>query len=175
MPGSGKSLAADIIARHLKAFVFHSGDIIREEIAARGLPYTPETDREIARWFHTRGRERLLAERVWQKVKGKDIVVLEGFRSKQSVARLEELSRTKPVILAITVPFKIRAARELARGRFGKAETLSYLRARDRLEVAHGLRELIKAADYKIDNSGTKRQLEKALITLAKASGLCKS
>src|SRR3972149_8117231 len=83
MPGSGKSLASEIIKKKFKAEKFSSGDIIREEIKRRGWKYTPENDRKIADWFHTGDRENLLVKRTWNKIRKskRKYVVIEGFRS----------------------------------------------------------------------------------------------
>ena len=69
LPGSGKSTVADFLKNKFNAVIVHSGDIIREEIKRRGWEYNPKTDALIAHWFHTGGRERLVVERVWIKIK----------------------------------------------------------------------------------------------------------
>ncbi|MBU5557594.1 MAG: AAA family ATPase [Candidatus Aenigmatarchaeota archaeon] len=168
MPGSGKTVVADIIAKKFNAAEVHSGDIIREEVRARGLKYSPTTDAAIAHWFHTGGREILIAQRIWAKVKKKrkDIVVIEGLRSPSQLKEIERLSGQKPVIINISAPFRIRHAREHKRGRFGKKESEAYLRFRDRDELKRGLGKLMRRADYRIDNRGTKKQLEKAVVAL---------
>lgn len=162
MPGSGKSVAADIIARKFNGAEVHSGDIIRAEIRARGLKYSPKADMAIAAWFHTGGREVLVAQRVWDKVKRirKPLVIIEGFRSRSQVKALSELAGQRPIIIAITAPFRLRHARELARGRFGRKESEAYLRKRDKIELGHGEGNLVRSADYRIDNTGTLRELE---------------
>jgi dephospho-CoA kinase len=171
LPGSGKSLAADIIKKKFKAGVFHSGDVIRDEIRRRGLKYTPQNDAKIAHWFNVRGREKLLTKRLWKKVKKsrKDLVVIEGFRSPDHLKYLKSYYKGKPAIIFINSSFKARAERELKRKRFGKSETLKYLKFRDRLEKSHGIEELFKKADYTVNNSKfTKKQLEKALVKIVK-------
>lgn len=168
MAGSGKSYAADLIVKHFDAKDVHSGDVIREEIRARGLKYSPTADMAIAHWFHTGGREKLVAKRVWKKVKNsrKEMIIIEGLRSPSQLKVIEELAHEKPVMISITAPFRIRHAREHARGRFGKAESEAYLRKRDTLETKHGMGKLMRKADYKIDNSGTTKQLENSIIPL---------
>lgn len=155
LPGSGKSTAADFIKKEFNADVFHSGDIVREEIRKRGLEYTPKTDALIAHWFHTSGRERLLVKRVWDKMKKskKKLIVIEGLRSDEQLKYLEKLAKTKLTIISIIASFNVRANRELKRGRFGKEETITYLKFREKLEKSHGIGGLLKKADYTIDNS----------------------
>ncbi len=155
LPGSGKSTTADFIKKEFNAEVVHSGDIIREEIKKRGLEYTPKTDALIAHWFHTGGREKLIVKKVWDKIRKskKKLIVIEGLRSEEQLKYLEKLAKTKPIIISIIASFKVRVKRELKRGRFGKKETISYLKFREKLEKSHGIEGLLKKANYKIDNS----------------------
>jgi dephospho-CoA kinase len=155
LPGSGKSAAADFIKRKFNADIVHSGDIIREEIRRRGLKYTPKNDALIAHWFHTGGREELVVKRVWNKIRksNKKLIVIEGLRSVKQLKYMEETAKIRPVIISVIASFKVRVKRELKRGRFGKEESIKYLRFRDKLEKSHGEDKLIKKADYAIDNS----------------------
>jgi len=171
LPGSGKSFAADTLKKRFKAEVFHSGDIIREEIKRRGLKYTPETDALIAHWFHTSGREKLLIKIVWDKIRKskKKLIVIDGLRSDKQLKYLKDYYKRKPVIIFIKTSFKIRANRELRRGRFGKQETINYLRYREKLEKRHGILKLIKKANYTINNTNlTKKQFENKILKLIK-------
>jgi len=171
LPGSGKSTAADVIKKKFKAEIFHTGDIIREEIKKRGLKYTPQTDELIAHWFHTSGREKILVKRVWNKIKKskRKLIVIEGFRSLKHLKYLKGFYKRKPVVIAIISSFEVRAKRELKRGRFGKQETLNYLRFREKLEKRHGIDKLIRKADYKINNSKlTVKQMQNKIIVLIK-------
>jgi len=155
LPGSGKSTAADFIKKKFNSVIFHSGDIIREEIKRRGLKYTPKTDAFVANWFHRSGREKLLVRRIWEKIKksNKKLIVIEGLRSYDQLRYLEKITMARPVVIAIMASFNVRLERELKRKRFGKDESLSYLKLRERLEKSHGIERLIRKADYKIDNS----------------------
>jgi len=171
LPGSGKSTAVEFIKKEFNADIFHTGDIIREEVKKRGLNYTPKTDAFIAHWFHTGGRERLLVKRVWDKVKKskKNLIVIEAFRSTKNLKHLKKIARTKPVVIAIVSSFNVRVKRGLKRGRFGKEESVKYLRFRDRLEKGHGIEGLIKKADYKINNSKlSKKQTHAELSKIVK-------
>lgn len=168
LPGSGKSFVAEIIKKKFKAKVFRTGDIIREEIKRRGLEYSPTADMVIAHWFHTQGREKIVVERAWKKIKNsrQKLIIIDGFRSPNETKYLEEISKIKPIIISITAPFKIRSKREIQRGRFGKEESISYLKKRDKLEKGHGVLKLMRKANYKIDNSKT--NANKQIIKLMK-------
>jgi len=170
-PGSGKSTAADFIKKHFGASVIHSGDVVRGEIKRIGLRYTPENDRKIAHWFHERGREGLIIKRTWKKVdKSKKIVVIEGLRNKRQLNYLRKFTRLKPVVISIEAPFKVREKRELKRERFGKVETFSYLKSREKVEKGHGLWNLIKVADYRVNNSKLpQKQMKEKIVRLVKS------
>jgi len=171
LPGSGKSTAAEIIKKKFNADIVHSGDIIREEIKKRGLDYTPKTDAFFAHWFHTSGREKLLVKRAWNKIRKskKKIIVIDGFRSPKDLFYLKKFAKTKPFIITVNASFKVRANRELKRCRFGEEESVTYLQIREKLEKKHGIEELMKKADFEIDNSRlTIKQMEGKIAKLIK-------
>jgi len=171
LPGSGKSFAANVIKKHFHAKIFKTGDVIRDEIKARGLPYTPENDTKMRLWFHT-GREHLIVERLWEKMKNnKGIVVIDGLRSPKELSMFRKLYKGRIIIVKIISSFKVRAQREISRGRFRKAESISYLKERDKSELSDlvGLKQLLKRADYTINNSNlTLEQMEKKVLGLMK-------
>jgi dephospho-CoA kinase len=171
LPGSGKSFAADAIKKHFHAKALKTGDIIREEIKRRGLPYTPENDTKMRLWFHA-GREYLVVERLWKKMKNyKGIIVIDGLRSPKELALFKKMYKCKIFLIKIQSSFKMRAQREIERGRFGKQESIKYLRERDKSELGKlvGLKQLLKKADYAIDNSRlTKKQMEGKVVKLIK-------
>jgi dephospho-CoA kinase len=170
LPGSGKSTVADYIAKRYCGTVIHSGDVIRAEVRRRKLPYTPESDLKVAQWFHEKGRQKILAKRVWDVLKQskKSILVEEGFRSLEATHELERLASQHCIIIATVCPFKIRAARLAKRKRFSTGESLSYLKERDRDELRRGVGAVMKAADYRISNNGMQKQTEKRIDVLMK-------
>ena len=172
LPGSGKSFAAFVIKKHFHAKTLKTGDIIREEIKKRGWGYNPETDKKVRLWFHS-GREHLIVERLWKKIKNeKGIVVIDGLRSLKELAMLKKLYKGNIFLIKIKSSFKVRAQREIERGRFGKLESVKYLKERDKSELSElvGLKMLLKKADYTIDNSKlTKKQMEKKVVALVKS------
>ena len=171
LPGSGKSLASEIIKRKFKAEKFSSGDIIREEIKRRGWKYTPENDRKIADWFHTGDREKLLVKRTWSKIKNsrRKYIVIDGLRSVEGYVYLKNIAESKPIIISILAPFNVRVKREIARGRFGKTGIASYLRNRDKSEGKIGVNKLMRKADFRIYNPNiSKKQFEKRVLDIVK-------
>lgn len=171
LPGSGKSFAAYVVKKHFHAKILMTGDIIREEIKRRGWPLTPENDTKVRLWFHT-GREHLIVERLWKKMKNyKGIVVIDGLRSPKELAMFKRMYKGRVFLIKILSSFKVRAQREIKRGRFGKQESIKYIKERDKSELGKlvGLKQLLKKADYTIDNSNlSKRQMESKVVSLIK-------
>lgn len=170
MPGSGKTYAADYIKKKYDAAAIHSGEIIRKELERKGLKYSPTADAAVAHWFHSYGRETLIVQKVYEKIlrSRKPIFIVEGFRNINEVEVLEDLLNHKVSVIAIKTNFKTRYKRELARKRFGKEETLEYVKNRDISEKFHGIDRLIRKAKHKIDNNGTQKQLEKKIDKMMK-------
>jgi dephospho-CoA kinase len=172
LPGSGKSFAADVIKKHFHAKVFETGDVIREEVRRRGLENNPENDKKVRLWFHS-GREHLIVKRLWGKVKNeRGIVAIDGLRSPKELTLFKKLYKGKIFLIKIKSSFSIRAKRSIKRGRFGKLESVKYLKERDKSELSElvGLKQLLKKADYTIDNSKlTKKQMEKRVVSLIKS------
>ena len=172
LPGSGKSFAAGVIKKHFHAKVLETGDVIREEIKRRGWKYNPENDKKVRLWFHT-GREHLIVKRLWKKMKNcKGTVAIDGLRSPKELAMFKKIYKGNIFLIKIKSSFKVRAQREINRGRFGKLESIKYLKERDKSELNDlvGLRQLLKKAEYTIDNSKlTKKQMGKKVVSLIKS------
>jgi dephospho-CoA kinase len=171
LPGSGKSFAAEVIKRRFHAKTIKSGDVIRDEIRRRGWKYTPENDRRASLWFH-QGREHLIAKRMWGKMKNyKGIVVIDGLRTPKHLFVLRKLCKGRVIVLRIDSSFKSRSKRTIKRARFGEKESAALLRSRDKRETESlkGLNQVMKKADYAIDNSGlTKSQMEGRVVAMVR-------
>jgi ribose 1,5-bisphosphokinase PhnN len=101
----------------------------------------------------------------------KGIIVIDGLRSPKELALFKKMYKGKIFLIKIQSSFKMRAQREIERGRFGKQESIKYLRERDKSELGKlvGLKQLLKKADYAIDNSRlTKKQMEGKVVKLIK-------
>lgn len=167
MPGSGKTLATEIIKKKFNAHIIHTGSLIKEEVKRRGWKYTPENDKKMRLWFNL-GREDLLAKRTWDKVKKKKgLIVIECPRAIGHLDGINKRAGYEIPVIYLYCPFKVRARRMQKRHRF-KHETIKYLRDRDRSELRVGMGKVIKRAKYRISNQGNKKQLEKNIIKLFK-------
>ncbi len=170
MPGSGKSFAGKVLEKRFNAKVVEAGDIIREEIKKRGLKYTPENDKRFREWFHS-GREHLVVKRLLRKLKkASGMKVIVGFRCLKELWILKRVFKGKVLVIAVVSSFKVRSQREMERKRFGKSESLHYIRERDKEESRIGLERLIAAADIKINNSKlSRKQMGSRLVRMVGA------
>ncbi|MBU4124293.1 MAG: nucleoside monophosphate kinase, partial [Nanoarchaeota archaeon] len=129
MPGSGKSVVADIIQKNFKAKIIQSGDIIRKQIERKGLKFSPSADAAVAHWFHSYGRETLIVQQVYEQIKRSrmDLIIVEGFRNVNELEVLEDLLNHKISVIAIKANARKRYLRELKRKRFSRGETMEYI------------------------------------------------
>jgi len=168
LPSSGKTTAAQIL-KEMGFSVISSGDIIREEVKKRGLPYTIENDTKIRKWFHEEGREALLLKRLLERARGENLV-WDGPRSTEYLEELKE-KMGKPVIIAIKSDFKSRFKRDLEKNRFPDL-TKERMEKRDKQQLDTGISELMERADHVIDNTNlTKEELKKKIEKILKKSG----
>jgi len=157
MPGSGKSTVADE-AKKLGFRVFSFGDIVREEVRRRKLKENEQNVERVANWFHS-GREYLLVHRLEKKLRSikteKPFYVIEGSRSPKQLRELKEHFNVK--ILAVTLPSRIRWARQLARKR-ADIRTLADAKERDKREISYGINTMLKRADWSISSNCTEKE-----------------
>jgi dephospho-CoA kinase len=168
MPGSGKSVAAEE-ARRLKISAVKFGEVVYEEVKRRKLALTKENIALVSNWFHS-SHVRLMVARLRRKIPKGEFALVDGARDPKQVAELKKHYRIE--LLAITAPATVRWRRELKRKRTEDIATLADLKKRDKRELGYGLGKLIRKADYRIANTGTRKQLKskvrKLLLSLTK-------
>lgn len=156
MPGAGKSTAAQRLADRYKTKKISTGDIIRNTIKQRGLPYNAQNDRKVAEEFAKKPGE--IGRRSAKQVKSdkSKITILEGFRSP---ADLKTFLREVPdaTVVSVEVGTQRRHNRMLKRGRAGE-DNRAYLRDRDRSEVKRGVRDVMRKANVRIRPRGDSMQ-----------------
>jgi len=158
MPGSGKSAAADV-ARDLKIPVVVMGDVIREEAARRGLEPTDRNLGAVGNDLRDKEGSAAIAARCLAKIRatGAPVVVVEGIRSRFEVDLFRK-SSDDFLLVEVFVPDEIRLARIASRGRSDDANDRDLAKAvadRDARELSWGMGEAIRAADLRIENSGS--------------------
>lgn len=163
MPGSGKSVAADV-ARKLNIPVVVMGDVIREEAARRDLDPTDKNLGAVGNDLRNKEGPDAIAARCLEKIRETEapVVVVEGIRSKSEVDLFRRSSNGFSLI-EVFVPDEVRLARIASRGRSDDANESDLAAAvanRDARELGWGMDEAIRAADLRIENSGGVEEFE---------------
>jgi len=153
MPGAGKTTAA----RHLSDFgyaVLGMGDVIRDEVARRGLPPGIESQTAVLRAVRGEYGPAALVELLRLRIESTAgqgrTVVLDGVRSPAEVERLGTIGTVR--VLAIYTSPQRRFERLRLRGRPDDPRTPRELAERDRQELALGMGAVIALADDTVIN-----------------------
>lgn len=175
MPGSGKSVASNV-ARIDGLEVVVMGDIIRGEAARLGLPPTDENLGNVGNMLRAREGPKAVAKRTLELARGsgKDLVVIDGLRSKEEVEFFRKNSDDFRLV-EVCASAESRLNRIANRGRSddGNSEdetkqrsktatscndslqkTADALAKRECRELGWGMCEAFNEADLRIDNNG---------------------
>ena len=175
MPGSGKSVASNI-ARNVGLEVVVMGDVIRVEASRLGLPPTDENLGNVGNNLRAREGPEIVAKRTLELARssGKDLVVVDGLRSKDEVEFFRDNSDDF-MLVEVCASAESRLSRIANRGRsddansddeleqgskivlYGKdrlQKTAGALAKRECRELGWGMCEAFNEADLKIDNNG---------------------
>ncbi len=149
-PGAGKDTVADILVRKgWKKYVF--SEALKREFVRR-FGREPRDKLELADFARRIREERgrgVVAELLWEEMKGEERAVLVGSRSPEEIAFFRE--RAEVIVLLVDAPPEVR-----------KERTPDALE-REKKEEALGLKEVLKLADTVIVNDGTLKDLERAV------------
>ena len=169
MPGSGKSVAADV-GRTLGFSIVVMGDAVRDEAARRGLPLTPDNLGRVMMEMREEEGPAVVAKRSIAKLAegtgGR--IIIEGVRS---LAEVDEFRTHFPPfkLVAIHASPTARFRRILKRGRGDDAMDRQTFAARDDRELRVGLGSVIALADHVIANEGTVTQFKQRVRTFLEA------
>lgn len=166
MPGSGKSTALNIAQNYGSIVVM--GDVVREETLHKGLEINSENLGKTAKELRAQFGPEIVAQRCIEKVvKLTDtIIFIDGLRS---ISELNTFKKAFPIqIVAIHAPDHLRHEWLIKRGREDDSVAIDIIKNRDQREIQFGLLELIKVADYTLENLGSKSALEHACEELIK-------
>ncbi|MGB9732344.1 MAG: AAA family ATPase [Candidatus Micrarchaeales archaeon] len=172
MPGSGKSVAANYLAR--KGFeVIEMGDIIRDKMKKEGIKITNESIREYALSLRKRFGNDIVAKLTVQKINGKrKNMVIVGVRSKKEIDYFRKRLGNFYVI-ALTAPKMVRYKRLKERGRQDDVVTMKEFKYREEKERKYGVESAIKNADFVIANTSSindlKKDIDSALALLKRS------
>jgi len=159
LPGSGKGeLAA--VARKEGIPVVTMGDVIRQACRDRGLD-PAENHGSVAKALREANGPAAIAEASLPHINAlldddeTETVVVDGLRSMAEVDVFTDAFGESFSIVSVEAPFDLRAERLGERSRDSSDNDLEKLRSRDERELGFGMGEVLAAADYQIDNTGT--------------------
>ena len=157
MPGAGKSTAIKIGSDFGEIIVM--GNIVREETKLRGLDITSQNLGKIAKKLREEEGNDVIAQRCIKKItqSSNNFLILDGIRSMHEVKLFQKKIHLE--IIAIEVPDNIRHDWLKNRGRADDSISIEKILARDKREIEFGIRDVIKNADFSIDNIGDIEEL----------------
>jgi dephospho-CoA kinase len=176
MPGSGKSVASEV-ARSMGLEVVVMGDIIRQEATRLGLSPTDENLGRVGNLLRAGEGSQAVARRTLEQAKrsGKDLVVVDGLRSKDEIEFFRANSDGFHLV-EVRASADSRLNRIANRGRSDDIipdreasessktavscnipfqKTAEALEKRERREIGWGMCDAFKEADLIIDNDGS--------------------
>ncbi|WP_440952758.1 dephospho-CoA kinase [Methanococcoides sp. FTZ1] len=164
MPAAGKSVASDVV-KEQNIDVVNMGDVIRDEVKARGLDPTDVNTGGVANDLRAKEGMDAVAKRCVPKIEaaGKDLVVVDGVRGIAEVNFFKEHFGEEFTLVFIDAPLAMRFERVSNRGRSDDMTDIEALKVRDERELGWGLAEAIKVSDITIDNTGTIDEFRKEI------------
>ncbi len=159
LPGSGKSTVLKAIED--LGVIITMGDVIRNEARVRNIEPLDENLGKIAQELREEFGPEIIAEKSVELIKTLDseIIFVDGLRSISEVKVFRQ-SWIFPVV-AVIIDDSTRFHRLLKRGRPDDPNTFEDLRERDEREITFGLNEVIRSANYKINNNVSKKKVQK--------------
>ncbi|WP_445474101.1 dephospho-CoA kinase [Methanococcoides methylutens] len=156
MPAAGKSVASDVV-KEKNIDVVNMGDVIRDEVKARGLEPTDVNTGGVANDLRDKEGMDAVAKHCVPKIEalGKDLVVVDGVRGIAEVIFFKEHFGEDFTLVFIDAPLEMRFERVSNRGRSDDMTDIEALKTRDERELGWGLAEAIKVADIKVENTDT--------------------
>jgi dephospho-CoA kinase len=157
---AGKDTVADLLVP--LGFERHSlSDVLRVELAARGVPITREALIAVGRELREKEGPAVLAERMKRMIKTQRVVLV-SVRSPVEVASLRRLPGF--VLVAVEAPVEVRFLRESERRREQAPTTLQAFQALEAMEEstdpnAQQLGATIRVADVRLSNDTTREAL----------------
>ena len=169
--GSGKTVAAEHLTK--KGFRFHSlSDVIREELASRGLRATRENLIAEGNRLRSEFGPAILAQRVARKFRLDQNYVVDSIRSPHEVRALREFGDFH--LLHLDAPRQLRFERVVRRGGQRVPSSFAVFAEQEERELespdpaSQQLRATWEKADETIVNSGSIEQFRQSITTIAK-------
>lgn len=168
--GAGKTTALKLLEAFGIGEYFYVGGIVRAQMAARGLPDTPESEKAVRDALRNEYGMSALAmiASTDMRIKleaGRTVLIDAICNTEESNYYREEFGDNLKLVAIIT-PFLQRASRLAART--DRTMTAEQLQERDNYEIEKlGMEEVAKSAHLTLDNSRTISDLESTLRGLA--------
>ena len=154
MPGSGKGEFASIFIQQ-DIPVLSMGDMIRAEVASRGLEESPNIFGEIASELRAEFGEEVLAVRLADKIdlmrSEHNLILIEGLRGTAERDIFQNRWKDEFKVVGIRAEKEVRFQRIMKRNRSEDGDRNSF-ETRDEREKGWGLEQLITQADYILEN-----------------------
>lgn len=166
------------VAERLMAlgYRYHSlSDILREELAARGVAEGRDALREIGNELRQAGGPGALARRLLDRLSDGGNHIVDSIRNPAEVVELRHVAGF--VLLAIDAPARVRFERLRARDRIGDPETWEAFQEMEAAELqsddptTQQLLATLALADHELQNGGPLPELEARLGDLLKRLG----
>lgn len=175
LPGSGKTVAANMLAEHLGLEILTMGDVVREEARRRVIPESPAEMRQLMVTLREEEGEAVIALKCLQKISQfsnalKKVVIIDGLRSVSELEAFQQGLHSFYLIAILASP-QIRFHRLQNRDRSDDPSAWGIFEARDTVEVKVGVTALLERADYSIKN---KQDLESLAQQIWKLVGWIK-
>lgn len=160
-PGSGKDCLGNFLEKKKNFSHISTGNIIREEMKKENIPI----DRKNMRIFSQNRRREIGNSYPANIAVGKIVgdTVISGPRNTEEVHVFKDKFGENFILVAVDAPIKVRYERiKNGRGRTGDDISFNEFKAQEEAELSsktHGLNELLLAADYVVDNSGTEEKM----------------
>ena len=164
MPGAGKTETRKIMEKKgIPVVVMRH--VVENEMRKKNIALTNKNLREYADGLRKKYGYDIVAKKcvpfIKQKLKNSDIVLIDGIRGPQEVELFKKRFENNFILLSILAKPETRFKRLKKRGREWDMKTWEEFLWRDKKELSWGLGDVIKRANYNIDNEGTKKDLKK--------------
>ncbi len=164
LPGSGKSTVLKAIED--LGIIITMGDVIRNEAKRRNITPSDDNLGKIALELRKYYGPEIIAEKCVNLIKKleSEVCFIDGLRSMAEVKVFRKYWKF-PLIVTV-VDEKIRYDRLSNRKRPDDPNSLSEIQDRDQREIRFGLNEVIKNANYKINNNLSEEDVQQETRTL---------
>lgn len=164
LPGSGKSTALEGIT-HIGPIVT-MGDVVRNEVRQRGQEINPVTLGNMAKELREKFGPDIIAKKCIELIKSKEenVVFVDGIRSTHEVELFRQ--HWKFPIIAILCEDSTRHSRLIERGRADDSLNKDLINERDARELGFGVGNVIKCAEYQVENKSDKDVLKQQVIEI---------